>query len=97
MGKKSRRLDRKKQEIGERTKKERQEEANKIILTLTQFELTQEYKEVQELMQIIKIYVDTGERQIIKIPFLEINRCIEGVLATSKREKVWVKLTHQKN
>ena len=48
-------------------------------------------------MQIIKIYVDTGERQIIKIPFLEINRCIEGVLATSKREKVWVKLTHQKN
>ena len=97
MGKKSRRLHREKQVIGERTKEERQKEANKIIASLTQFELTQEYQEVQELMKQIQTYIETGERQIIKIPFLEINRCIEGILATSKREKVWVKLTHQKN
>tara|TARA_Y100000591_G_C21802391_1_gene682824 strand:- start:881 stop:1174 length:294 start_codon:yes stop_codon:yes gene_type:complete len=96
MGKKSRRLHREKQVIGERTKEERQVEANKIIASLTQFELTQEYKEVQELMQQIQAYVDTGERQIIKIPFPEIDRCIQGILATSKREKVWVRLIQQK-
>ena len=47
-------------------------------------------------MQIIKTYIDTGERQIIKIPFPEIDRCIQGILATSKREKVWVRLIQQK-
>tara|TARA_B100001758_G_C18311442_1_gene558058 strand:- start:12 stop:305 length:294 start_codon:yes stop_codon:yes gene_type:complete len=96
MGKKSRRLHREKQVIGERTKEERQVEANKIIASLTQFELTQEYKEVQELMKQIQSYVDTGERQIVKIPFPEANRCIQGILATSKREKVWVRLVQQK-
>ena len=96
MGKKSRRLHREKQEIGERTKEERQQEANKIIASLTQFELTQEYKEVQELMQQIQTYIETGERQIVKIPFPEVNRCIQGILATSKREKVWVRLVQQK-
>lgn len=93
MGKKSKRLNRVKNEIGVRTKEEREIEANKIIASLKQFELTEKYKEIQELMQLIERYVDTGERIVVKIPFLEINRCIQGVLASSKREKVWIKLS----
>ncbi len=97
MGKKSRRENRTKQPIGTRTKEERQCEADKIFLMLEQLELTNEYSEIQELTTLVQTYINSGERIVVNIPFLEVNRKIEGVLATSKREKVWVKLTHQKN
>ena len=37
-------------------------------------------------------YINTGERLLVNIPFPELNRKIVGVLATSIREQVWVKL-----
>lgn len=96
MGKKSRRPHRNKQIIGVRTKEERQKEVQTIMDTLTQFELTTEYTQVRQLIELLQSYVEIGERIVVNIPFPEINRCIQGILATSKREEVWIKLKYQK-
>ena len=96
MGKKSRRPHREKQIIGVRTKEERQEEVQIIMNTLTQFELTTEYAEVRQLIELLQSYIENGERIVVNIPFPKINRCIQGILAISKREKVWIRLKQQK-
>ena len=68
MGKKKR-TNKEKNIIPTRSKKERQEEVRKIILSLTTYQLTTEYAEVQELFKLLQIYINTGERQEINIPF----------------------------
>ena len=79
-----------------RSKLERQEEVKNILKQLSDFELTPIYEPVKELYKNFKIYIDTGDRIIINIPFPLINRRIKGVLAINKREDVTVALLNEK-
>tara|TARA_B100002051_G_scaffold175509_1_gene165992 strand:- start:368 stop:661 length:294 start_codon:yes stop_codon:yes gene_type:complete len=93
MGKKNRRrTGQSAPKIGQRTTEERRHEAKKIVTSLTSFGLTTTYPAVQHLMSILSAYVQQGDRTAVNIPVPEIGRRITGVLATSKREAVWMKL-----
>tara|TARA_Y100000816_G_scaffold253401_1_gene204950 strand:- start:179 stop:469 length:291 start_codon:yes stop_codon:yes gene_type:complete len=93
MGKKRKRPPRIKEKVEMRTKEERKAEAHKIIKTLTELQLTTKYEKVCQLMVMLKEYVEKGERLEVHLPFPEIDRRIEGVLAIHKREEVWLRLT----
>lgn len=41
-------------------------------------------------------YITTGERTIVNIPFPQMNKRIEGVLATNIREEVALRLKYEK-
>ena len=47
-------------------------------------------------MKLLNNYVKSGDRIKVSIPFPEINRTIRGVLATSKKEEVYIKLEYEK-
>jgi hypothetical protein len=77
-----------------RTQAERQLEIIPIIKKLTELKITvAEHPEIRELMQHIQTYVQKGERTEIRIPFPVADVDIVGVLATDKKERVWVKFT----
>ena len=95
MGKKSRRVRGPKQPIGARSREERQLEIDKIEASLATLELDDRYEEIVQLKMLLREYVANGERVTVNIPFPEANRCIQGILAPSKREKVWVRLVPQ--
>lgn len=76
-----------------RTKEQRQEEVKKIISKLTELDLTTSHEEVSNLMSIMKEYVNTGEEQIINIPFPSFGKHIVGKLTAYVNEPVMVKLT----
>ena len=78
--------------ITERTEPERRAEAAKIVGTLTELGLTTTYAAVKELLTVLATYTKEGERIEVNIPIPEIGRRAVGVLATSKREGVWLKL-----
>ena len=44
----------------------------------------------------MKLYIDTGDRLEVNIPFNEIKKRIKGVLSINVREKVWVRLENEK-
>ena len=95
MGKKSKRPGRQnkvKKEPTYRTREERNKEVIKIISKLTELNLNTNYDAVKQLYTVMTTYINTGERLLVNIPFPELNRKIVGVLATSIREQVWVKL-----
>jgi hypothetical protein len=75
-----------------RTREERAIEVHKIMSTLTEFGLTTTYEPVKKLLPLLSQYVEEGVRINIDIPIDEIKRRIIGVLATSKREEVCVRL-----
>jgi hypothetical protein len=77
-----------------RTKAERQAEIIPIIKKLTELKIkASEHPEIRELMQLIQAYVQDGKRTEIHIPFPVADVDIVGVLATEKKERVWVKFT----
>lgn len=79
-----------------RTQQERLDEVREIIKQLNTFELNMKYEPIQKLMKLLNNYVKSGDRIKVSIPFPEINRTIRGVLATSKKEKVYIKLEYEK-
>ena len=79
-----------------RTSQERKEEIHNIILKLNELKLNNNYEPIKELYNLFKIYIENGDRLIINIPFIEINKRIEGVLAINKNEEVTIRLKHEK-
>lgn len=74
-----------------RSKKEREEEAFKIMNTMLETGFTVEkYPCLSVLLDLVKQYVSNGERIVLDIPLEEINRRITGVLAIDRREQVIV-------
>ena len=75
------------------SKVERQEAVKPVLLKLQELRLNPTtYESIKLLYQQIQVYIQTGERKELNIPFPEYNVTIKGVLATDKVEKVWVKL-----
>ncbi len=64
----------------------------KVISSLTGLGLTTTYPAVKTLLPILSSYEQTGDRHEINMEVPELGRRIVGVLATSKREQVWLKL-----
>ena len=76
-----------------RTQLERQNEVKPILLKLKALRLTPAaYTSIKTLYQQFQVYIQQGERIEVNIPFPEFNVTIKGLLATSKEEKVWIKL-----
>jgi hypothetical protein len=72
---------------------ERQNEIKPILLKLKELRLNPSaYTSIKTLYQQFQVYIQQGERIEVNIPFPEFNVTIKGLLATSKEEKVWVKL-----
>ena len=95
MGKKSKRPGRKNKEKKptiQRKEEERNKEIMKIISKLTELNLNTEYDAIKQLYTLMNTYIKSGERIPVNIPFPELKRKIIGILATSIREQVWVKL-----
>jgi hypothetical protein len=75
------------------SKSERQEAVKPVLLKLQELRLNPTtYESIKLLYQQIQLYIQTGERKELNIPFPEYNVTIKGVLATDKVEKIWVKL-----
>lgn len=75
------------------SKVERQAAVKPVLLKLQELRLNPTtYESIKLLYQQIQVYIQTGERKELNIPFPEYNVTIKGVLATDKVEKVWVKL-----
>lgn len=79
-----------------RTKQQRKDEITKIIQQLSHLELSISYDPIKKLYLLFKEYIDEGIKIKVNIPFPMINRRIKGLLATSVREDVWIKLEHEK-
>lgn len=81
-----------------RSQTDRQNEVKPILLKLKELHLNPSaYTSIKTLYQQLQIYIQQGERIELNIPFTEFNVTIKGILATSKDEKVWVKLEPNKN
>lgn len=78
-----------------RTKEERVEEIRPILAKLSELQLNPSYDEIKELYKHIQLYISTGDRIEINIPFPAIKKRIMGVLAINKREQVWVMLKNE--
>ena len=79
-----------------RTLEQRKDEVRKIISSLEQYQLSNSYEPVKKLYDIMFHYIKHGERTIVNIPFPEMNKTIEGVLATNIREEVAIRLRYEK-
>ena len=75
---------------------ERKIEINKIINNLNKYKLTLEYDSIKQLYILFKNYIENGERIMINIPFPEMNKRIEGVLAINKNEEVAIRLKYER-
>ena len=79
-----------------RTLEERKEEVRKLINKLNELQLTTDYDAIKQFYDLMFKYIRTGERLIINIPFPEMKKRIEGVLAVNIREEVAIRLKYEK-
>ena len=79
-----------------RTLEQRNEEVRKIIDKLNELQLSIDYEPIKQFYNIMFSYIRTGERTIVNIPFPQMNKRIEGVLATNIREEVALRLKYEK-
>ena len=79
-----------------RTIEERKNEVRKIKEVLDEHQLSIEYEPIKKLYNIMFNYIKTGERIIVNIPFPDMNKRIEGVLAVNIREEVALRLKYEK-
>ena len=79
-----------------RTLEQRKEEVRKIIDKLNELQLSIDYEPIKQFYSIMFNYIRTGERTIVNIPFPQMNKRIEGVLATNIREEVALRLKYEK-
>jgi len=76
-----------------RSKLERQLAVKPIIQKLTELHLSPtSYESIKILYQQLQVYIQTGERIELNIPFIEYNCTIKGILTSVIKEQVWVKL-----
>ena len=68
----------------------------KIIEKLEELHLSIDYEPIKQFYDIMFNYIRTGERIIVNIPFPQMNKRIEGVLATNIREEVALRLKYEK-
>ena len=94
--KKKKKNKKEKKKIIYRTREERQDEVKTIIKQLTDFDLNATYQPVRDFFKLCKEYVDEDKRIVVNIPFPEINRRIQGLLAISAREECWINLKYEK-
>lgn len=94
--KKKKKNKKEKKKIVYRTREERQNEVKTIIKQLTEFDLNATYQPVRDFFKLCKEYVDEDKRIVVNIPFPEINRRIQGLLAISAREECWINLKYEK-
>tara|TARA_B100000900_G_C20446561_1_gene661307 strand:+ start:321 stop:617 length:297 start_codon:yes stop_codon:yes gene_type:complete len=94
--KKKKKNKKEKKKIVYRTREERQNEVKTIIKQLTEFDLNAKYEPVRDFFKLCKEYVDEDRRIEVNIPFPEINRRIQGLLAISAREECWINLKYEK-
>ena len=80
-----------------RTKEERKNEIRNLIQQLKINNLSNDYPAIKEFYKIMFNYIENGERTIIDIPFSELNKRIEGVLAININEEVAIRLRHENN
>jgi len=57
--------------------------------------LSNDYEPIRKLCDMMRIYINQGERVIINIPFPEIKKRIEGVLAVNVKEDVVSRLSNE--
>ena len=77
-----------------RNKEERVAEVKPIIKKLSELKINAaEHPEIRELLTKIQVYIQQGERITLLIPFPAADVDLVGVLATNKKERVWVKFT----
>ncbi len=76
----------------QRTLAERQAEVRPIVEKMGELGLNTAYEEVVELYKLMRRYVQEGERVVVNIPFPAAGGKLTGVLATSVREQVWIKI-----
>ena len=79
-----------------RTLEQRKEEVRKIIDKLNELHLSVDYEPIKQFYSIMFNYIRSGERTIVNIPFPQMNKRIEGVLATNIREEVALRLKYEK-
>lgn len=79
-----------------RTLEQRKDEVRKIIDKLNELQLSVDYEPIKQFYNIMFNYIRTGERTIVNIPFPQMNKRIEGVLATNVREEVALRLKYEK-
>lgn len=79
-----------------RTLEERKAEVRKIIDKLDELQLSIDYEPIKQFYDIMFSYIRTGERTLINIPFPQMNKRIQGVLATNIREEVALRLKYEK-
>lgn len=76
-----------------RSKAERQHEVAPILFKLKELHLAPTtYPSIKLLYQQLQVYIQTGERIDLNIPFPEYNVIIKGVLTNNTADRVWVKL-----
>ena len=80
-----------------RTLEERKLEGGEIVRQLTELGLTTEHTGVPQIIGLVADYIERGERIELKVPLPDANRRAVGVLATSRREQVWLKLEMAKD
>ena len=79
-----------------RSLEERKAEVRKIIEKLDELQLFIDYEPIKKFYDMMFNYIKTGERTIVNIPFPQMNKRIEGVLATNIREEVALRLKYEK-
>lgn len=75
---------------------ERKEASKRIIRQLKNFELNVSHPPIKKLLSMLKKYNDDGIRQVINIPFPEVNRRIKGLLSPSIREDTHILFKYEK-
>lgn len=82
--------------INYKTIDERKKEANEIIESLNNLELTIKYEPIMKLFVQLKLFIKEGNKIKISILFPMIQRRIKGELLPGIREKSWIKLEIEK-
>jgi hypothetical protein len=76
---------------------ERQQAIKPVLQKLNELRLgPTNFESIKLLYAQLQMYIKTGERIELNIPFPEYNCNIKGVLSGDKTETVWIKLEHIK-
>lgn len=80
----------------EMTIEERKAATMRIIKQLKDLDLNISHPPIKKLFGFLKKYNDDGIRQVINIPFPDVNRRIKGLLSPSKREDTHIMFKYEK-
>lgn len=78
------------------TKEERINFSRDILKQIQDLNLKLSYPAIKKLLQKLSEYNNSGHREIINIPFPEVDRRIKGILAIHRKEEPYIMLVHEK-